>query len=191
MIPTNVHRYCCEDVTKIENYDLAIADDSQTWDLHHRLEINDGYLNSREELKMMNLYYDRPAAELIFLTRSDHMAMHMKQRTGSRNPLFGRTGENSPFYGKFRGENSGMYGKGYLISGEKHPRYGVFGDKNPCWKADSEKPLTIYNRGYQMYKRGEITDEEFQKYRDIRAEYMRSIGGKKRIRIRKCNRNNK
>lgn len=181
--------YCSEDISNIENYELAIADDSQCWDLHHRMEIHEDYINTREELKLMNIYYDRPASELIFIPHSEHISMHCKQRTGSRNPCYGR--KQSEEARKKISENNWMHRNGYLRSGEKHPRYGVFGDKNPCWKADSEKPLTIYNRGYQMYNRGEITEEEFQKYRDIRSEYMRSIGGKKRIRIRKCKRNSK
>ena len=32
-------RYCKEDLSKIENYDKAIADTSQIWDCHHRTEI--------------------------------------------------------------------------------------------------------------------------------------------------------
>ena len=76
------NRYCCEDVSKIENYELAIAHNSQIWDIHHRLEIHEDYLNTREDLKLMNLYWNRPANELIFLTHSEHIAMHCTERTG-------------------------------------------------------------------------------------------------------------
>lgn len=176
--------YCSEDISNIENYELAKADDSQCWDLHHRLEIREDYINTREELKMMNIYYDRPASELIFLPHSEHISMHCKLRTGSRNPLFGRTGESHPLHGK-KLTDSHKKALSESHRGEKSSRYGVFGDKNPCWKGDSVSPLCIYNRGYRMYKRGEISDEEFQKYRDIRNEYYASIGGRKRTRISK------
>ena len=69
------YAYCVEDISKIENYDKAIKD-SEMWDCHHKLEIHNDYRNSIEELKMMNLYYHRPASELIFLTRKEHNSLH-------------------------------------------------------------------------------------------------------------------
>ena len=167
-------KYCCEAISKIENYRLAIEDNSQIWDLHHRLEIRGDYINTREELKLMNIYYNRPAAELIFIPHSEHISMHCKYRTKERNPMFGKRGRNSPFYGRYRGENGGMYKKGYLIAGEKNHRYGLFGSKNPCWKADSTNPLTLYNRAIKAYKRGEIDEDELQRYRDMKSEFMRN-----------------
>ena len=68
--------YCIEDISKIENYDKAIADTTQTWVCHHRLEIQDEHINSLDYLKKNNLYYHRPANELIFLTRGEHTKLH-------------------------------------------------------------------------------------------------------------------
>ena len=31
-------KYCKEELSKIKNYDKAIADTTQTWDLHHMTE---------------------------------------------------------------------------------------------------------------------------------------------------------
>lgn len=71
-----VKQFCSEDISLIENYQEAIIDHTQTWHCHHRLEIE---LNkSGNELISMNLYYNRPASELIFLTKSDHMSLHQK-----------------------------------------------------------------------------------------------------------------
>lgn len=76
-------KYCKEDASLIENYDRAINDDKM-WDCHHRLETHDEQGNIRQEaltiedLKAQDLYYDRPADELIFMTRSEHMALHRK-----------------------------------------------------------------------------------------------------------------
>lgn len=40
MISENyVKRYCCEDISKIENYDKAIADTTQVWECHHKMEL--------------------------------------------------------------------------------------------------------------------------------------------------------
>lgn len=73
-------KYCKDDPSKIENYEKAIADSTQTWDLHHRLELTlDGeYAHSREELKRMDMYYNRPYFELIFMTASEHARLHRK-----------------------------------------------------------------------------------------------------------------
>ena len=75
------YAYCIEDISKIENYDKAIADTTQTWVCHHRLEMQDEHFNSAEYLKKNNLYYHRPAAELIFLTRGEHTKLHSTGRS--------------------------------------------------------------------------------------------------------------
>lgn len=77
-------KFCCEDISKIENYAAAIADTTQVWDCHHRLQTHnsDGERRlvdiSRKELKALGMYFDRPADELIFLTCKDHMSLHQK-----------------------------------------------------------------------------------------------------------------
>ena len=60
----------------IENYELAKADNFKGWDIHHKLEICENYINTVADLKMMNLYYDRPAEELIWLKRGEHIKLH-------------------------------------------------------------------------------------------------------------------
>lgn len=78
----------CKDISLIENYELAINDESQTWHCHHRLEthFSDGTLRpanarlSRDELIALDMYYIRPPEELIFLTNSEHMSLHANGR---------------------------------------------------------------------------------------------------------------
>ena len=72
MINKGIKYFCNEDISLIENYEKAIADQNQTWHCHHRKEIT----TSRKELIKIGEYYNRPACELIFLTRSEHMALH-------------------------------------------------------------------------------------------------------------------
>ena len=107
------HAYCKDDISKIENYDKAMTDAAQTWVLHHRLELTlDGeFAHTAEELKRLDMYYNRPYFELIFLTKSEHNRLHNK---GKNHPLYGKhlsdehrrkisdavKGENNPFYGK-------------------------------------------------------------------------------------------
>lgn len=74
MIRKSIKLICCEDISLIDNYNEAINDKEKMWDCHHRLEIE---LNkTRSELIKLNLYYNRPATELIFLTRSEHKLLH-------------------------------------------------------------------------------------------------------------------
>ena len=67
----------CQDYTKIENYDKAVADKENMWHCHHRLEIgSNGERISHKDLIRQGLYYNRPASELIFLTNSEHKRLH-------------------------------------------------------------------------------------------------------------------
>ena len=75
MISNKIEQFC-KDYKQIENYDKAINDKNEIWHCHHRLEINDDYINTREDLKLMNLYDNRPPEELIFLKPSDHIKLH-------------------------------------------------------------------------------------------------------------------
>lgn len=83
---------CCEDPSLIENYEQAMADKTQTWDCHHRKEIE---LNkTAKELKEMGLYFNRPACELIFLTRNEHTRLHYKGKKRGQSPNKGKKRPN-------------------------------------------------------------------------------------------------
>lgn len=70
----NIEEYCYEDPSKIEGYAEAVADKTCIWHLHHRLET---WLDfTREELIENDLYFNRPASELIFLHPKKHHSMH-------------------------------------------------------------------------------------------------------------------
>lgn len=72
----------CDTPELIENYDKAIADTTQTWQCHHRLETHNSDGERRlvditaKELKALGMYYNRPPEELIFLTVSEHRKLH-------------------------------------------------------------------------------------------------------------------
>lgn len=77
----------CRHPELIENYDKAVADKTQTWDCHHRLETHnpDGERRladiSKEELIAIGIYFDRPPEELIFLTSAEHNSLHNKGKS--------------------------------------------------------------------------------------------------------------
>ena len=88
------YKQYCKDYENIENYDKAKADNFKGWECHHRLETHtsDGERRlvdiTQAELKALNMYYNRPASELIFLTRSEHHAY----KKGESNPMYGKQG---------------------------------------------------------------------------------------------------
>ena len=84
-------KFCKEDLSKIKNYDKAIADTTQVWDCHHMTET--WWNCSAKELIENECYYNRKACELIFLTHSEHARLHNK-------------GEKNPMYGKHRSEDT-------------------------------------------------------------------------------------
>ena len=68
--------FCKEDISKIKNYDKAIADKTQTWHCHHMTET--WWHCTRKELIENECYYHRKACELIFLTPEEHIRLHMQ-----------------------------------------------------------------------------------------------------------------
>ena len=76
------YKQYCKDFENIENYEKAKADNFVGWDCHHRLETHnsDGERRlvdiTRRELLALDMYYNRPSSELIFLTRSEHKSLH-------------------------------------------------------------------------------------------------------------------
>ena len=79
--------YCKEDVSKIENYDKAVNDKTQTCHCHHRDEVKvlpSGItvIRSKTDLIENGRYYNCPANELIFLTKAEHNSLHHKGDKG-------------------------------------------------------------------------------------------------------------
>lgn len=119
-----VKNFCCEDISLIENYEQAINDKTQTWECHHRKETDEKIF--RKQLIKNDEYYNRPANELIFLTKAEHTSLHNRNMPIERKNKLCESlkGENHPMYGKHhseetikkfkesrKGECNGMYGK--------------------------------------------------------------------------------
>ena len=75
-----VKNYCNEDISLIENFDKAVNDKEQSWDCHHRRELE----TSRKQLIEIGEYFSRPASELIFLTKAEHNSLHKKNNKNMR-----------------------------------------------------------------------------------------------------------
>lgn len=79
----NMFAFCIpEEWEQIENYELAKKDNFNGWCIHHRLETHNSDGEKRlvnisvAELIALDMYYNRPASELIFLTNSEHAKLH-------------------------------------------------------------------------------------------------------------------
>ena len=142
MINEGVKNYCNEDISLIENYDKALADKEQTWHCHHRKELT----TSRKELIKLGEYYNRPANELIFLTPSEHSALHNK-------------GKQTWMKGKHHSEESrkkiSEAHKGKTLSEETKRKlsFASKGNKNMLGKHHSEEAkqkISIASKGKKM-----------------------------------------
>lgn len=61
------------DIENVENFETALSENFKDWDVHHRKEEKGMKMS---ELIAADLYYNRPAEELIFLRRSEHRRLH-------------------------------------------------------------------------------------------------------------------
>ena len=120
----NAKKYCSEDISLIENYNQAISDQTRMWEIHHRRECDDEGKNlfTHKQLKEMNLYYNRPASELIFVTRSMHWKIHKEIRSKcGKIAIKKMTFEQRSKGGKIGGKSGGKIGgkKTGPINGKK------------------------------------------------------------------------
>lgn len=133
-----LRKYCREPIQNIKGYKEALNTNGR-YVCHHINELT----FTMPELIKMNMYYNRPASELILLTASEHSKLHRRQGMpsalyGSKNPMYGRTGDKHP-----------MYGKGELRTG----------DKNPNWKGENASKQAKYMREYNAKKRAIKVEE--------------------------------
>ena len=106
------YKQYCKDYENIENYQKALADDFKNWEVHHRLETHnsDGERRevniSRKELIALDMYYNRPADELIFMTKSEHSSLHKPSEESKKKMMEAMKGEKNPNYGKHFSEET-------------------------------------------------------------------------------------
>ena len=126
----NVKKFCKDDISLIENYDKAISDKTQVWQCHHRRET----IFSKYDLIEIGEYYNRPACELIFLTKSEHMRLHHIGKHHSeetrKKMSEANKGENNPRFGKpsaFKGKHHSAETRKKMSEsrkGKNHPFFG-------------------------------------------------------------------
>lgn len=162
--------FCREDIALIENYDKAVADNSQTWECHHRLEIQGNILMSVEDLIEQGLYYNRPACELIFLTKSEHRKLH------ADNQLPSARQKNSIANS---GSGNAMYGKHHTKEAKKKMSEAKKGNK--IWLGrthteESKKKMSESSKGqiaWNKGKKGIYSAESLKKMSEARKKYYK------------------
>ena len=116
-----VKRCCSDDIKLIENFEKALNDTSQIWDLHHRLEIE--LQKTAKELVSLGLYFKRPASELIFLPHNEHSKLHQSNDYMKHIISYKSSGENNSMFGKHHSEET-IEKMRIAKQGENHPRFG-------------------------------------------------------------------
>lgn len=155
------YRQYCNNYENIENYQKAKADNFAGWCIHHRLQTwtTDGERRkvdiSAEELKALNMYYNRPAEELIFLTKSEHSSLHMKGKPKSEES---KKKMSEAKKGKCSGENNSFYGKRHSEKTKKKisetktgVKLGPFSEEHKQKLSETKKAEKNPNYGKHWY----------------------------------------
>ena len=149
----------CKEPEKIENYDKAKKDNFKGWCIHHRLQTwtSDGERRDVDitvaELQALGMYYNRPAAELIFLTTSEHSMLHAKGKKCSEETKLKMS--TSHKCKKFSEEHREALSEAHR--GEKHYMYGKRHSievNGKISKALKGRPSP--NKGKHWYNNGKI-----------------------------------
>ena len=162
-------KYYCKDYESIENYEKAKADDFKNWEVHHRLETHtsDGERRlvniTRKELIALNMYYNRPADELIFLTIYEHSSLHKPSEETRKKIGAAQTGRHPSEETRKKIVEAN---KGRTVSEEtrkklREARKGKYtGKDNPFYgKTHSEetrKKLREAKKGMRFFNNGKI-----------------------------------
>ena len=117
----NTKAFCREDFSHIENYDKAIADTTQVWHCHHRRET----IFSKSDLIEIGEYYNRPAAELIFLTPANHRRLHQLGKPSGMKDKHHSAETRKKISEARKGKPSVMKGKTIRLKGTRWYNNGV------------------------------------------------------------------
>ena len=147
-------KFCKEDLSKIENYDKAISDKTQTWHCHHRTEI--WWNCSKKDLIENECYYGRKACELIFLTPTEHKSLHSKGKIVSEET---KQKMSKALKGHLCNEETkrkiSAANKGKIVSEETRIKIGE-ASKGRYLSEETKKKISEARKKYLANKRGEI-----------------------------------
>ena len=148
-----VYKHYCKDYENIENYDKAAADNFKGWECHHRLETHnsDGERRlvdiTRDELKALDMYYNRPSSELIFLPTSEHQFLHQKgkKRSEETRKKLSEAKKGKQFSEEHKKKLSEAH-KGKSLS-EEHKKKLSEAHKGKCLSEETRKKMSEAQKG--------------------------------------------
>ena len=158
----------CKDYENIENYEKAKKDNFKGWHCHHRLETHnsDGERRlvdiSQDELKTLEMYYDRPANELIFLTSREHNAYrkgrHLSEEHKKKvsEALKGKpkSEEHKKKISELQKGNKYHLGKHHSEEAKKKMSEAWSYDKH--FSDNTKKKLSEAQKGYRWFNNGKV-----------------------------------
>ena len=174
------YKQYCKCYEKIENYEKAKADGFKGWQCHHRLETHFASGERRpvditkEELIALGMYYHRPAEELIFLRRVEHVTLHHKgkQLTEEHKRKISETKKGKPKSEEHKRKMSEAR-KGKRL-GRDNPFYGK------THSEESKKKMSEAKKGKQL------TEETKKKLSEARKGKHWFNNGKINVRAKEC-----
>ena len=145
----------CKYYENIENYQKALADNFIGWDCHHRLETHtsDGERRlvdiTHKELKSLDMYYDRPSSELIFLTRNEHKSLHKVSEETKKKMSESKKGKKHSEEAKKKMSEA--------KKGKPSPNKGkLFSEEHKNKLSEAHKGKNIWIKCTHWYNNGEI-----------------------------------
>ena len=189
-------RYC-SDIENVENYEDAKKDNFKGWHYHHRLETHNSDGKRRlvditaDELKALDMYWHRPAEELIFMTMYEHSRLHMKGKHRSeetRKKLSAASKGNKYALGYKHSEEA----KNKISEAKKGEKNLFYGKHH---SEEAKKKMSEVRKGKHLGKDnpfyGKTHSEEFRKkigeINKVKMKGMRFFNnGKINIRAKEC-----
>lgn len=148
MINTTQAKMYCDNYIKIENYELALSDNTQTWDLHHKKEIEEN--KTSEQLKEKGLYYNRPPDELIFLTHGEHTKLHNIGKVTSEQTKI-KISEGNKGKHNFKHTEEARIKISKSHTGENHYLFGKhLSEETRRRMSEANKGRIVWNKGVTM-----------------------------------------
>ena len=190
-------KYYCKDYQNIENYEAAKKDDFKNWEVHHRLETHNSDGERRlvditaDELKALDMYYNRPADELIFLTIYEHSRLHMKGKHLSEETRrkIGAASKGNKYALGYKHSEEAKNKIAEAMKGEKNPFYGKHHSgetKKKMREARKGKHLGKDNSFYGKHH-SEETRKKISEINKVRMKGMRFFNNEKiNIRAKEC-----
>lgn len=155
-----VLRSYCRNYENIENYDKAVNDTTQIWECHHRLELEKtgGVCDvTKQDLIDWGIYYDRPADELIFLTKAEHRKLH---HTGKEVSKETRDLHSESKKGKTHTVSDETRKKISIANtGKSHPAW----NKGVPWSEEAKRKMSETRKGKPGTFKGKTHSEETRK----------------------------